>query len=276
MRNGSDDDHLRSTTFGSGPFGAVPSIGVPDSTDDAFALGDLVAALRRPADLGPSVDTAVMDAIRLAPAPLVVVPGTARRPTTRTRASNVPATVTSPELGAPLPRAWRWFTRPRAVRVTPLGALAAAGIAVAATFGLRREASRRAGELDATLSERSSATGEFAAVRADGATPAPVAARTRDTVVVTRFLFAAPGAKQVTVVGDFNDWDHGATPLVPVASHGSGNGLWTVTVPLTAGRHTYVFLVDGQRWVADPTQPRAIDDDFGRPNSAITVGGGET
>ena len=96
MRNGSDDDQTR-TTFGPGPFGDVASVGVPDSDDDVFALGELVAALRRPADLGPGVDAAVMDAIRLAPAPLVVVPGTAgnvRRPRrARTRASDpAPAT----------------------------------------------------------------------------------------------------------------------------------------------------------------------------------------
>ncbi|HEY0779252.1 MAG TPA: hypothetical protein VGD56_14895, partial [Gemmatirosa sp.] len=176
MRNGSDDDHLRNAAFGPGPFAGVPSIAVPGVVDDdePFALGELVAALRRPADFGPGVDTAVMDAIRLAPAPLVVVPGSARRPAVRSRRRDASSPPLESAVPAPLPRAWRWFTRPRAVRVTPLGALAAAGIAVAAVFGLRREASRNAGELASTGPD-ASATGEFAAVRRDPVTDATAA-----------------------------------------------------------------------------------------------------
>ena len=278
MRNGSDDDHKRTTGFGRSPFAGVPAIGVPHGTDDdAFALGDIVAALRRPADLGPGIDAAVMDAIRLAPAPLVVVEGAAaRRPIIGRRSSDTPPTLHSePAIPAPLPRAWRWFTRPRAVRVTPLGALAAAGLAIAAVFGLRRDAARRADELGNSATDQQSVTGEFAAVRSERAptagTFAPV--RARDTVI-TRFMLVAPGAKQVALVGDFNDWDHTATPLVRVASQGSRNGVWTIEIPLTAGRHSYTFLVDGERWVADPARPRAIGDDFGRPSSAVTVPSG--
>ena len=270
MRNGSDDDHPRNSAYGPAPFAGVPSIAVPSEVDDEpFALGELVAALRRPADFGPSVDTAVMDAIRLAPAPLVVVAGSVRRPTARSRRRDATEVPPEPAIPAPLPRAWRWFTRPRAVRITPVGALAAAGIAIAAVFGLRREATRSAGELANTGAEPRTATGEFAAVRREAPT-----APARDTVYVTRFLLVAPGAKQVALVGDFNEWDHNATPLARVASQGS-NGVWTIELPLTAGRHSYAFLVDGQRWVADPSRPRAIGDDFGRPSSAVTVGGGE-
>ena len=282
MRNGSDDDHRRSTAFGPGPFSGVPSVGVPGVTDDddAFALGDLVAALRRPIDFGPGIDTTVMDAIRLAPAPLVVVAGTAgRRPAIGKRTLVAPAAPLEPTLAAPLPRAWRWFTRPRAVRVTPLGALAAAGIAIAAVFGLRRDAARRSDDVAGSATDPRSVTGEFATVRRDNLAPTAANAvapmtRARDTVVITRFMLVAPGAKQVALVGDFNDWDHTATPLVRVASHGSRTGVWTIDLPLSAGRHSYTFLVDGERWVADPSRPRAIGDDFGRPSSAVTVGSG--
>jgi 1,4-alpha-glucan branching enzyme len=48
--------------------------------------------------------------------------------------------------------------------------------------------------------------------------------------------------------------------------------LWTVTIPLAAGRHRYAFLVNGARWLADPSAPRA-QDDFGAPSSVVTVGG---
>jgi 1,4-alpha-glucan branching enzyme len=79
----------------------------------------------------------------------------------------------------------------------------------------------------------------------------------------------APAASRVSVVGDFNDWDAGATPLARMA----GGGVWTVEVPLSAGRHVYTFVVDGKRWVSDPSAPADNDDDFGRPNSVVTVAG---
>ncbi len=295
MRNGSDDDHARNSAFGPGPSAGGPVVGVPQLSDDAFDLGDLVTALRRPVDFGPGVDTAVMDAIRLAPAPLVVVSGASDRSLDRgvgrapTRARRIGArglaSTTEPFVpvtaAAPLPRAWRWFTRPRAVRVTPIGALAAAGIAVAAVLGLRRDAARRedprpTGADQATAAARSAAGPTVAAAPVTAPTTAPA----RDTVFVTRFYIVAPGAKQVALVGDFNDWDHAATQLTPVAvdgagAHGAASAVWEIRVPLTAGRHSYAFLIDGKQWMADPTRPRAIGDDFGRPSSAVTVGGGE-
>ena len=74
-------------------------------------------------------------------------------------------------------------------------------------------------------------------------------------------------ASQVMVVGDFNDWDPAATPLRP----GNEGGTWTVELRLPPGRYRYTFLVDGRRWVPDPAEPRAADDDFGAPTSVLTV-----
>ena len=55
------------------------------------------------------------------------------------------------------------------------------------------------------------------------------------------------------VVGDFNGWDTTKTPL----SATPNGGVWTVTLPLSAGRHIYAFVVDGS-WSADPAcTPRA-------------------
>src|SRR5437660_319363 len=39
---------------------------------------------------------------------------------------------------------------------------------------------------------------------------------------------------------------------------------------LAVGQHQYAFVVDGQRWVADPGAP-AVDDGFGRRNSVVAV-----
>jgi hypothetical protein len=84
--------------------------------------------------------------------------------------------------------------------------------------------------------------------------------------VTVRFVLTAPDARQVSVAGTFNQWDAHATPLVRTGP----NGLWTATITLPAGQHQYAFVVDGVRWVPDPTAP-AVDDGFGRRNSVLTL-----
>ena len=141
-------------------------------------------------------------------------------------------------------RARRWWTEPKSFSVTPLRALAmAAGIVIVAVLAGERTPSPAASVVSA-----------------------PVATQRSDTVV--QFVFVAPNASSVSLVGDFNGWDRARTPLQPVAS----GGMWSVALPLSPGRHRYAFIVDGTRWVADPGAPRALDDDFGSPNSVVTVG----
>ena len=74
-----------------------------------------------------------------------------------------------------------------------------------------------------------------------------------------------PDANRITVVGDFNDWNVNATPLT------LDRGAWSVSLPATQGRHVYAFVIDGERWMADPRAPKAPDADFGRPGSVIIV-----
>lgn len=227
-----------------------------DDADDVIL--HVARTLRRPEDLGPSVDGAVMAALHAAP--MAVVAGGAggeavrwgQRPARRVRKAV---------------RAWDWLVRPRAIRVSPIGALAAAGLAfVAASIGMRRDAERSRSE-EGQTGEFKTMTGEFPAVGASDALVTPAAARSREAAIPMRFLFVAPGAKSVTIVGDFNDWDQTATPLV---KH-SAQGVWTAEITLPPGRYAYAFLVDGQRWIADPAAPPAVGDDFGRPSSVVTV-----
>jgi 1,4-alpha-glucan branching enzyme len=70
------------------------------------------------------------------------------------------------------------------------------------------------------------------------------------------------------VVGDFNDWSFSATPL----ERQPGDDVWWVTVPLRPGRYRYAFVVNGTSWRPDPHAP-AAEDEFGRPNSVVTIGG---
>lgn len=92
-------------------------------------------------------------------------------------------------------------------------------------------------------------------------------ARTAPGAPLVEFGFAAPHASSVALVGDFNNWDPRATPL-RAASTG---GVWSVEVPVPPGRHLYAFVVDGKVWRPDPAAPKATGEDFGEPNSALTV-----
>lgn len=74
-----------------------------------------------------------------------------------------------------------------------------------------------------------------------------------------------PQANSVALVGDFNDWDINAAPLTHDGS------AWSVTLPVLPGRHVYAFVVNGERWIADPRAAKAPDADFGRPGSVIIV-----
>ncbi len=137
--------------------------------------------------------------------------------------------------------AWAALRQPRPVMVSPVGLLALAAGVATLLLGVAIGA------------------GRWRAV------PAPVAALTGPAPV--QFVLVVPQARSVALVGDFNDWDVASLPL----TRGPAAGVWSVTVPLEPGRYRYTFVIDGTRWMADPLVP-AVEDEFGRPNSVITVG----
>jgi hypothetical protein len=94
--------------------------------------------------------------------------------------------------------------------------------------------------------------------------PAPTSVTSLEPV---QFVLVAPSARSVAVVGDFNDWGLNDSALV-ATNH---QGVWSVTAPVPAGVHRYAFVVNGKEWVADPSAPRSVGDDFGRPSSALVV-----
>ena len=83
-----------------------------------------------------------------------------------------------------------------------------------------------------------------------------------------QFVFVAPHAASVSLVGDFNDWDPKRSPMQ------TAQGVWGTALRLAPGRYRYAFLVNGTEWRADPDAPPAHDDEFGTPSSVVTVGGG--
>jgi 1,4-alpha-glucan branching enzyme len=85
--------------------------------------------------------------------------------------------------------------------------------------------------------------------------------------VVVRLVLIEPTARSVAIVGDFNGWDPSGSQLERLP-----DGVWTTTLALPAGRYHYQFLVDGERWVADPLAQETTFDGFDAQNSVLDVG----
>ena len=89
----------------------------------------------------------------------------------------------------------------------------------------------------------------------------------RDQVTVQLFL-EAPRASAVSVVGDWNRWDPSAHRL----SDRDGDGVWEIEIRLEPGReYRYQFLIDGERWIADPNAPLKVEDGFGGTDSVLHI-----
>jgi len=84
---------------------------------------------------------------------------------------------------------------------------------------------------------------------------------------IAQFVGHFPGARSVDVVGPFTDWRSGVIPL----NDDDHDGVWSAVVVLPAGAHEYMFVVDGERWVADPLAGRYVSDGFGRQNALLIV-----
>jgi hypothetical protein len=96
----------------------------------------------------------------------------------------------------------------------------------------------------------------------------PAARATGEAVPVpVQFTLRGVRASTVALVGDFNGWSQTTTLLEP----GAEPGTWSVTLPLSTGRHVYAFVVDGRTWMTDPRAQTARDLDFGRANSVLIV-----
>lgn len=82
-----------------------------------------------------------------------------------------------------------------------------------------------------------------------------------------RFTYYAPKAKRVVIAGDFNNWSTSADPLFDR----EGRGIWSIVLPLGAGKYEYKFLVDGEKWTIDPRNAERVKDGFGGYNSVVIV-----
>lgn len=146
------------------------------------------------------------------------------------------------------PRRGSWLQRlqgSRSLSLSPLGAATLALALLAAGAALR------------------------AGWRSPAGSPAPPPAVSSAHARVVEFVFVAPRAYDVVVVGDFNGWDRRATPMRRVQS----GRAWTAVVAIPEGRYNYAFVVNGTRWLADPAAPMAPDDGYGLRSSVLVVQG---
>ena len=79
------------------------------------------------------------------------------------------------------------------------------------------------------------------------------------------FRFDAPQAQTVGLAGSFNNWDPARTPM-----RKGGSGAWVARVLLSAGRHEYRFVADGN-WISDPNAKESVPNPHGGVNSVVVV-----
>ena len=86
---------------------------------------------------------------------------------------------------------------------------------------------------------------------------------------VTFVLPAAQAAavRTVQVAGDFTGWQGQAVSMTRRA-----DGAFAAAVDVPPGTRRYKFIVDGTRWIPDPTNPRGMDDGNGGSNSVLLLG----
>ena len=89
-----------------------------------------------------------------------------------------------------------------------------------------------------------------------------------ERTVIVRFVLEAPNAREVSVVGDWNDWKPDTNRLRDL----DGDGIWEIELKLKeGGEYRYQFLIDKERWIPDPKSGFQLDDGFGGVNSILQI-----
>lgn len=92
--------------------------------------------------------------------------------------------------------------------------------------------------------------------------------RSAGETVIVRFELQAPDAREVAVVGNWNQWN----PEVQKLKDPDGDGVWVIEIPLNRREENqYQFLIDGEEWIPDPEAPLQIEDGFGGVNSILQI-----
>jgi len=79
------------------------------------------------------------------------------------------------------------------------------------------------------------------------------------------FSLHAPQAKEVLLMGDFNQWNGKKHNMKKEKT-----GAWEKTLMLTPGTYEYKYIVDG-KWQEDPSNHQNRINSFGSYNNLLTV-----
>jgi 1,4-alpha-glucan branching enzyme len=78
---------------------------------------------------------------------------------------------------------------------------------------------------------------------------------------------AAPGAKTVSIVGDFNNWNIKQSQMKKLS-----NGDFSLTMELPCSKeYSFRYLIDAQKWENDWFADKYIPNEFGEDNSVVVV-----
>ena len=80
-----------------------------------------------------------------------------------------------------------------------------------------------------------------------------------------RFSLKSPNAKEVFLVGDFNNWDARANPMKL-----DEDGLWKIRLIIPPGRYEFKLLVDG-KWREGTKEEQTVPNCFGTLNNVLIV-----
>lgn len=141
---------------------------------------------------------------------------------------------------------------PRTLEWNLAGAMVVACVALVAVVGLLRFVPERIVEVPAPVVGSQAQTASLPPGQ--------------ETKVFVRLVLLQPGARSVSVAGDFNGWNPAQTPM-----ERSDGGMWTATLPLKPGRYQYMFVIDGKQWIADPLAADGTGDGFGSQNAVLDV-----
>jgi len=85
-------------------------------------------------------------------------------------------------------------------------------------------------------------------------------------LVEVTFSLDLPGAHEVYLCGDFNQWSPTTLRLI----HRDGSGHWEKRLTLAPGGYQYKFVVDGE-WIHDAAAFENVPNHHGSLNSLVKV-----
>jgi len=114
---------------------------------------------------------------------------------------------------------------------------------------------------------KKAATTEKEATTSSGIKKEPV--KEKDVCIVTFKLpiIAAPNAKSVCIVGDFNDWNIHANPMKK-----QKNGDFTIKLDLEKGReYQFRYLIDDMTWENDWNADKYAKSPYGDVDNSVVI-----